>query len=411
MKTVRLISGGLVCLFVLFGMLSAGAADLSVDCDNSESLQAAIDSLAWVPGPNSISVTGTCTENISIDRYDHLTIAAPEGQMATIQPSTGRPMNITKSTDVNLYRLTLSGGGRALQVGDNSSVYMENCTIENATGAGIYADDSHLTLYRVTSHNNGRYGLNAMGSTVIVWGGLHIENNGMGLRLASDSYGFLQGYPAEDANVIQNNGWGIVLNYASTLWLYCQNDILNNGNLGMQVFGGSSAVIADDVDEEGNWLVNRIEGHTDYGINVMGGSILVAGQNRIRFNGSSGIAEAAGIHLSDGGTALLQYDDVTLPGPQITDNYGPGILLEMNASMETYGATISNNGGGGINLMALSAAKFWEGNNVSGNGGGGLTCDTTSVAYGDLSGISPIQCGGGTKGGGKHKSTGRRIKN
>jgi len=71
----------LASAFLLAG--SAGATDLSVNCDLGESLQAAIDSLDFA-GPNSVTLTGTCTENVQIEGRRNLIIAAPDGWLGEL---------------------------------------------------------------------------------------------------------------------------------------------------------------------------------------------------------------------------------------------------------------------------------------------------------------------------------------
>src|SRR5437868_5731499 len=82
----------LPALLLLLLPASARAANVTVDCDAAvpppgvfHTINAALISL--VPaGPNVVTVTGTCTEIISIVQFTNLTIQAPAGQMATISP-------------------------------------------------------------------------------------------------------------------------------------------------------------------------------------------------------------------------------------------------------------------------------------------------------------------------------------
>jgi hypothetical protein len=71
-------------------------------------------------------------------------------------------------------------------------------------------------------------------------------------------------------------------------------------------------------------------------------------------------------------------------------------LADGNASMQVYQVNVSNNTAEGIRLRHLSTADFLmypdNVNVFSGNGGAAITCDDTSMPYGDLAGISPIDC-------------------
>src|SRR5713226_7050483 len=87
-----------ICLSARTGLLlavacfllptAARAANATVDCSGATpgaftSITAALNALDF-EGPNSITVTGTCTENLSVDNRERLNIQAAAGQTATI---------------------------------------------------------------------------------------------------------------------------------------------------------------------------------------------------------------------------------------------------------------------------------------------------------------------------------------
>jgi hypothetical protein len=84
MKTARQISDRLCLpvrflrLFVLLFLFptAAVATNVAVDCATGGSINAALASLDSV-GPHTITVTGTCTEDVNVNLRNQLTIQAP----------------------------------------------------------------------------------------------------------------------------------------------------------------------------------------------------------------------------------------------------------------------------------------------------------------------------------------------
>ena len=169
---------GRTTLLLVAGLLllpeAARAADVSVDCDNSQSLQAAID-LLDPAGPNTITVTGTCQERVRIGNalgvsYQGLVIQGPVAGTATITPPPagqgfGNVMLICGSHDIFLQRLVLRGGRRGLLVCDQSEVDTDLLTIEdNASAGALVAGTSILFLSGATIRNNGQFGVITTGT-------------------------------------------------------------------------------------------------------------------------------------------------------------------------------------------------------------------------------------------------------
>ena len=90
-----------VTLFIsmLLGTGSASAADFTVICPNGgpgayPSVTAALNAITNNAGPNSINVSGTCTENIFILNQSNLNIFAAPGTKAVIS-NAATPAQIT----------------------------------------------------------------------------------------------------------------------------------------------------------------------------------------------------------------------------------------------------------------------------------------------------------------------------
>src|SRR5262249_18780668 len=125
-----------VCLGML--LLSSSlmfAAGAVVDCSGATpgaftSINAALASLP-AAGPNSISVVGTCHENVVVFGRTDLTIFG--NPAATVVPGDAnrRLLVIFASQRVGIQNLTFDGG-RGVVVNDNSRVDFDNVTVQNS---------------------------------------------------------------------------------------------------------------------------------------------------------------------------------------------------------------------------------------------------------------------------------------
>ena len=134
------ITGRIFCLLagVLFLLPSAvWAADVTVDCNSGGSISTALIGLSF-EGPNSITVTGTCHENVVIFDRERLTIQAPFGQTATIvsPDPANNVIFILRSRGIVLRRLVVTGGSFGLLI-QRSEVQVNVSTIQNNSAAGV----------------------------------------------------------------------------------------------------------------------------------------------------------------------------------------------------------------------------------------------------------------------------------
>ena len=91
------------------------ATTVSVDCNAGGSINTALSGLD-LQGPHTITVTGTCVEQVDISDRERLTIQAPGGQIATIMSDAldGVPVFIFRWRSIVLRRLVLTGGSAGL---------------------------------------------------------------------------------------------------------------------------------------------------------------------------------------------------------------------------------------------------------------------------------------------------------
>ena len=398
----------LAALLVAALLLLPGAARadvLVVDCTGANpmafpSISAALASLPLnsATEPHTITVTGTCTENVTISNRQRITIEAPPGQTANVAnaASPARAVFlIDRSRSILLRRLTVSGGSSGIRIRTASEVMAEGCTIENNAGNGIaLAANSTLQLggnalaQAVQIRNNDGSGISSASSFVGIRGNTTVENNGFQAIFASGGSIQVDGNVAD--NIFRNNAAGLSLGAVNGTF-FGQNLFQNNGNVGVTVAGNANVLFFQRVLPDGTVRAAIIEGHTHTGISVANlGVLLLSGGHQVHNNGSPTAPDflRSGVSISRGA--------MTATGAMITNNDGPGILVDFNANLSMGGAagmTISNNTQEGIRVTRMSVAGlFGTAITLAGNGVASLSCDATSLVFGDGANIPGALC-------------------
>ena len=103
------------CLLAAIGAASQGAqaANLTVNCDKKETIHKAVKLLADSnpQGPNTITVSGSCRENILIRSMDRLTVITKKGASITDRSSGNSfVVDIEDSHSVTVQGFTFNGG-------------------------------------------------------------------------------------------------------------------------------------------------------------------------------------------------------------------------------------------------------------------------------------------------------------
>jgi parallel beta helix pectate lyase-like protein len=371
--------------------LSGRAANVTVDCSGGTpgaftSLQAAINSLD-LTGPHQITVVGngTCNENVHIVNRQRLTIIAPNGQFITSPVgAAGDVMTISGSTGIALTLLGFRGGSRGVVINRNSEVAIDGTTIDTNANAGVRVDGNSTVSVDGLIQNNGGAGINVNDSAITIGGGARILNNGGNGVVLRRSRGRFLG------NVIQGNFNGVNLVNGSSAEFDAPCKIQNNLFIGVQVADGSSARFFGDVAPDGTPVPNVISGNPFVGLNIPNGQVVMFDANQILNNGSGGPPFNAGVRVDDNASLVtVGSGDI-----QISHNTGPGIDATTGGNVDLTGTVVANNSGDGIRLQGNAQVAFFppDTNIVNGNGGKPVNCDSTSVFFGDPSGVAPIAC-------------------
>jgi len=259
-----------VFAFFLLVAIGAGspwaqAANLTVNCDKKETIHKAVKLLADTnpQGPNTITVSGSCTENILIRSMDRLTLTTKKGASITDRSNGSLAVvDIEDSHSVTVQGFTINGGGAGVGCGTESVCHLTGNTIQGAgeSGSGVgVGGRSHAFLESNVIQNNGFRGSTVSGGSQmsssndlfqgnwaqgIVVFGAYLEafnssflNNGVGIEGALNSTLDLHG-----GTISGNGGDGMILVASAAVAFRQGTTITGNGAVGVHLEDGSFAV-------------------------------------------------------------------------------------------------------------------------------------------------------------------------
>ncbi len=237
-------------LLVAIGAASqcAQAANLTVNCDNKETIRKALRVLAATnpQGPNTITVLGSCKGNFVIRGMDHLTLITKTGASITDRSGGTLPVvDIEDSQRVSLQGFTINGGAQGILCSTASLCYLTGNTIQGAVGYGFWVGrGSHAFLESNVIQNNGFLGANVDDGSQMFSSNDIFQSNELGVALGGGAY-----FVASNSSFL-NNGVGI-LAAAANLLLHGGTISGSIGN-GVTLLGGSIVVFRDGATITGN---------------------------------------------------------------------------------------------------------------------------------------------------------------
>jgi hypothetical protein len=371
------------CSFLLLSS-SAFAANAVVDCSGATpgAFTSIHDALASLPaaGPNSISVTGTCHENVVMAGRTDLNISG--NPSATVVPgnANGHLLAIDASQRVGIQNITFDGGHGAI-VSNNSQVEFLNVVIQNSLGIGLTTIDSLVHIADSTVKASARSGISVGGGT------FYVDSAETGTTVTANG--------RTGISVLTGH---LILNGGDEVTPGTENVISNNAGVGVAIANSAEADINGD---------NRIIGNQGaFGLEVIHTSTVIMTDGTISSNAGVGVhcgetshCEWAGITKIDsngkGGIEITDHSDAYLDGGiDISGNTGVGVLVDLSSLLNSLGGnTINNNTDDGIVLNTLSVLKFAANDTITGNGKLALECNNNSMVSGDISTYKPKKCG------------------
>ena len=198
-------------LVVAVGAVSqnARAANLTVNCDKKETINKAVRLLTSTnpQGPNRITVSGNCNENLVIQSMDRLTLITGNG--ASITDSSGGSLavvDIEDSHSVTVQGFTINGGNGGVNCGSASVCYLTGNTIQDGVGARVFVTaGSHAFLDSNVIQNSGGRGLIETGGSQMFSSNDVFQGNAAEGAVLSGSY-----FEASNSNFL-NNGVGVLV--------------------------------------------------------------------------------------------------------------------------------------------------------------------------------------------------------
>lgn len=237
-------------------------------------------------------------------------------------------------------------------------------------GIGVTNSSSLLTTNsEITCQNNTAYGIDVGGASSIVFyltNNMTSEGNGFCGLCVFESSAFKTN--PNSTMTLNENGRGIHVDRASSIFIDCPLLIENSHNRGIGLVGSSRFSVSDPADI----IIRGITGQV-YGIHIAlnstfhlwGGSLLVEN------------IEGDGIQVIEG--SILKLEGPALSTKIIRNNTGRGVFVDDGGTIKISGSSITGNAGGDLKLEFGSRATL-NGNTI---GSLPISCDGTVLSRGD----------------------------
>ena len=265
MRFLRTLLLALLTTFLL--ALTAQALNFNVDCRVSGHLtiNAAIAKIAARNplGPNTITVTGNCHENVVISSLDNLTLQAST-LGATISDASHGTLDTLVAVDAGRFALngfTING---SVNCANNAVCRLFGNTIQNSQiGYGLRVSRAHVDSQNDSISNNpSGLGVLVTNDSRVVLADDTISNNGNhGIQVFDDAFVLLTGV-ATTTTVSNNGGFGILATANGTVRFQIAN-VTGNVFDGVRIINGS-VMRTDFVGP----TVNNITGNGGAGVHV-----------------------------------------------------------------------------------------------------------------------------------------------
>lgn len=213
-----------------FGVKQVRASTVAVNCNSGQTIQSTLAKLNPA-GPNTLTVSGTCNENVTIQGMDRLTLIATGG--ATINDASGAAgdvIDILSSHTITVQGFTINGGSVGILCAQQSACVTKSNTVQGAAFAGlaVYENSGLMSFQDVIQNNaigilvqfagyfetqqtivqnNTSFGIEALlDSSLRLLGAKIVGNTGDGVHIDQHSAARLGLVTGTPANIIQKNG-------------------------------------------------------------------------------------------------------------------------------------------------------------------------------------------------------------
>jgi hypothetical protein len=361
-------------LILASAVFAQNSQSITVNCNNGQSLNGTLAKLNKQT-PHTVIVQGTCTEYVTVDGFEGLTLIGQSG--ATIQQPATNPQNnssvlsITGARGMNIFGLTVNSLPSiftGIGIGKGSSqVLLKNVTVTGSWGVVVYEESQVWLIGLNVTISSGYAAVSAFDkSDVHIAGGL--------LQRPSDS-NFYVGLLV---------GSGHVTMQGMTI-----RDMQDSININSS---GSVDTVDVDSTQPSDVIIDNPAGTNTDGVIVSDGSSLNLGSARL-------LIRKAG--QSAGGTtgAIFVTSNSTLSagtGLIVSNSQGQGVIVTFNSHATLAGSSITGGLHGGLVAANLSSidVQGWAGLTLVGGNTPDLFCDSSSYITGTayLSGAPTSNC-------------------
>ena len=247
------------CLVVL--SVSAQATNLKVHCGRKGALSTINGALKLLDpqGRNTLTVSGTCNENVVIQSFDNLTLQAAPGGASINDASDGTAdvIKIQDSTRITIQGFTINGGGEGILCYDQSLCRLNGNTIQGSSGAGVRLSRARAAFAGNVIQNHSYVGLQIGNASQAYTNGDTIQGSGGGVLVSGGSL-----FLAAATTVQGNSTLGVVIADNSTFSTGGGNLITGNGDTGVLVLRASVGTFTN-----GDVITANGQGPIEYGGN------------------------------------------------------------------------------------------------------------------------------------------------
>ncbi len=361
---------------------NAEAGEVIVNCDRGQSLNQALSGLLKSAPQSVVVVNGTCTEYVTIQGFESLTLKSTSGavlrQPPFVPPLASGVLAIGASRSVTVDGLTIrttidDGNVPGVWVHDSSGhLRLTNLQVLGA-GPGIYvSDQSEVSMVNLTVRSSGWGAIGIWHSKVSIEDSIlqnPTRDYQAGIAVGQNAVLLIHG------TAIQDMWEGITVSDGAMMILQDVNDEVP--------FGGPSDVVIDDSSGTALWgLALR-----------NGGTALLSAKLRILNTGVASDGETGGVEV-DGASSLSGGKNL-----QVLDSRGQGVFVKNNSHASLAGVQITGTAHTAVAAVNHASVDLGDASvgppaSIAGSGGDDLFCDPTSLITGaaNAPGVTKIEC-------------------
>lgn len=371
-----------LCSFAVTPLFAQDDLTITVNCGVGQSLNGTLSRLPKLL-PFTVIVKGTCTEFVTINGFDGLTLKGAPG--ATLQQPATTPSNglavwvlsIHASQSITVDGFAIHAGpsaAGAIGIGQNSTdVRLRNLTIDGPATFGIEIfEGSQASLAGVTASDPGFAALAALDLSDV-----HIEQSSFEQTTGAGFHEGLfvgSGHVTVQSTTIRNMQVGI--------------GISSHGSVDIQGFNSYFPVVRpNDV------VIDNPAGNNFQGVALTRGTLGI-GDTKLRITN-------AGQPFGGSSAAISASEDSTISDTNgnlvISGSRGQGIFVSNNSHATLAGSSITGGSHGGLVAVNLSTISVQPGSSQTlvGSNLTDVFCDSRSLVSGatNFAGVPIVSCG------------------